>query len=112
MSVAAQNLDAQNEETNVINASAQFAGQIAFHFHSDAFTGTLTCYGYIGTKANAVAIAALDLADMSTYATTVAGTGAVDELRRVDASGLTGVFWKVTAFTSGDIDIETLPVVG
>jgi hypothetical protein len=109
MAIAQQSLGALNAATAWVTPSEGFAGQIVFQI-SGTFSGTLTFQGTVQPTVGTPAVGTIQATklDDGTAVTTATAAG----LFRVDASGLTGVRAKMTAYTSGAALADVLPVIG
>jgi hypothetical protein len=101
-------IDAATEATPAKQVSDVYSGYIVFQLEdAGSWSGTLTFQARL-TGSEWKPIAALDLSDMSTYATTATAEG----LYRVDASGLDEVRVYGTTVSAGGMNIYTKPSIG
>lgn len=109
MSDRVENLSATDQAIRVKQASDTWSGYVTFELDDpdDTFSGTLTFQARLGA-AGWKSIAALDLSDMSTWATTATGEG----LFRVDASGVDEVRVYATSIAAGTMNVYTKPAIG
>ena len=102
-----ETLSAADDVTEWRNADSSVAGYVTFQI-SGTWVGTITFQGYVRDSALPVAVVAEQMSTDGTKATTTTANG----IFRVDASALGGVRCKMSAYTSGDADVDKNEVIG